>query len=339
MPETLYLFSSFLLLLFRSPDCFTDPLLPHPHHIKHITPSMGRLAKHKKVKDLKSFDEDKAQMPSIDRSKESKLPRSFRNFMYLQRQIEARSKKPQATSTTTTTTSSTRAKGKAKGGKSTTTTATMTTTTTTPTTPTPTTHNSANQKLSSNLAKNQVCLNAQMRNHPTLIHNTVRVSCMCVCPRCTKTLELRPGESLEQHAARIDRAARKSLRQICTTESKPMRAGRKAFLERKAERKKRKRDEGRDFDDLQDEVQFGEVADRPPELGHVPKRQKVVPTVVNAANTLPRSMTQRADEVMAKYKQQAEDGTGKSARVLELERAKVVASYRVAKKRKRIAGE
>ena len=111
------------------------------------------------------------------------------------------------------------------------------------------------------------------------------------------------------------------------------------YFQRKLERKKRKRDDDEqlDFDDLRDSVEFGEVADRPPELPQLPAKLKAVPKKPSAASTLPRSMTQKADEVMLKYKQRAADGSGLSGRVLDIERAKAIGNYRVAKKRKRLA--
>lgn len=86
--------------------------------------SMGRVQRHKRIKDLKAWV-DRPEHLKIDHSKDAKLPRSFRNFLQIQKLATQPPKpKPKSQPATTPTTTDKTLKKKSSSSSSTSTTTT-----------------------------------------------------------------------------------------------------------------------------------------------------------------------------------------------------------------------
>ncbi|RUS17013.1 hypothetical protein BC937DRAFT_90531 [Endogone sp. FLAS-F59071] len=162
-------------------------------------------------------------------------------------------------------------------------------------------------------------------------------------------LKIQPGEKFRDFNRRVDDQMRETLLHIA-------REGRSTSLKRKRQREKQKvksqekrekileETRARDWDDLKDEVRFGEVVEAPPTLTAVPKARKKakmdLPSPQITSNDPSDACTTSAARSPTDKRQWRSRNLSEAAKqVLKQERERVVAEYRAAKaKRLAVAG-
>ncbi|KAI8989971.1 hypothetical protein BDB01DRAFT_779579 [Pilobolus umbonatus] len=163
----------------------------------------------------------------------------------------------------------------------------------------------------------------------------------------TKTkLTLQPGEKLKDFSQRVEKVYQTEILSV-HKETKGV-SGRKKRnqLQRKQkvlDKLQKEKDifGGRDFDDLKDNVKFGEVVDAPPVFKKLPKaRGKQIQPVVKSTPKKETGYESEEDENMkllkASHKRKIQSMSAAARKQLDIERDQVIESYR-SKKAKRIA--
>ncbi|RUS32438.1 hypothetical protein BC938DRAFT_475382 [Jimgerdemannia flammicorona] len=179
-------------------------------------------------------------------------------------------------------------------------------------------------------------------------------------------LRIHPGESFRNFSRRVDEEMQArvlhSVREGRSTSVKKKQYREKQKQKQKAKRQRQIEEAGaRDWDDLRDEVKFGEVADAPPTITAVPKArgktkkdlaQSLQPPLTNSSaaadagsdsdSTLrtakPTTVLDRAlQDQRDKNRQRLKGMSEATRRVLDQERERVIAGYRAVKAKKMIA--
>ncbi|KAI8373070.1 uncharacterized protein BYT42DRAFT_579108 [Radiomyces spectabilis] len=163
-------------------------------------------------------------------------------------------------------------------------------------------------------------------------------------------LELQPGERLKDFTLRVEQQYRDDMTQTIRA-AKPLTDRKKKNREARKQKKlaKKERDMelygGRDFDDLKDNVKFGEVADAPPVISKVPKARGRGKAALEAktkeANKKPdggyeSSEDEGMKQLKASHKRKLANMSASARKQLDDERERAIEAYR-AKKAKKMA--
>ncbi|KAJ1983041.1 hypothetical protein H4R33_004914 [Dimargaris cristalligena] len=169
----------------------------------------------------------------------------------------------------------------------------------------------------------------------------------------SKNLKIEKGESLSQFEKRVDVVAEITQAEVKVFDTKKAQK-RLAHFEKLKEKKKSKKKpsgdiaEPKDFHHLTDKVKFNEVAEAPPIFQKLPRpmRKTIMPGETKPTLVKPRSATkveplllesqlrpgeQEVADAKAKAKAKLKDMTMGQKRILEEERTRVIANYRMRK--------
>ncbi|KAL9540383.1 hypothetical protein MBANPS3_009708 [Mucor bainieri] len=175
-----------------------------------------------------------------------------------------------------------------------------------------------------------------------------------------KNIHIQPGERMKDFVQRVESEFQSEMISV-QKKSKPVSDRKKRNQETRKQKKVAKLQKeldlygGRDFDDLKDNVKFGEVADAPPVLNKIPKargrgkemleqknKKAIAASTTTAPNTAEKKETgyeSEEDENMkalkASHKRKIQNMSAAARIQLDNEREKVIEAYR-AKKAKRM---
>ncbi|KAL7310293.1 hypothetical protein PS15m_009810 [Mucor circinelloides] len=174
-----------------------------------------------------------------------------------------------------------------------------------------------------------------------------------------KNIHIQPGERMKDFVQRVESEFQHEMISV-QKKSKPVSDRKKRNQETRKQKKMAKLQKeldlygGRDFDDLKDNVKFGEVADAPPVLNKIPKargrgkemldqkNKKAISSSSTTPNTTEKKETgyeSEEDENMkalkASHKRKIQNMSAAARIQLDNEREKVIEAYR-AKKAKRM---
>ncbi|KAJ8661740.1 hypothetical protein O0I10_002547 [Lichtheimia ornata] len=145
------------------------------------------------------------------------------------------------------------------------------------------------------------------------------------------------GERLRDFTQRVEIEYQKQIK-----EAKPLsarkRRNREARKEKEREKKQRQVEKygGRDFDDLRDNVKFGEVADAPPVFNKLPKARGRGKETLEAKTRQATKDEERMEQTKASNKRKLQNMSMAARQQLENERDRAIEMYR-AKKAKKMA--
>jgi hypothetical protein len=141
---------------------------------------------------------------------------------------------------------------------------------------------------------------------------------------------MKSGESFLQFARRINQQTSRLLEETeITMEESKRKQKRRAYFEKKKQRKRQQRDKlTDDFSHLRDDIQFGEVAERPPTLTIFPQEK-----TMKKNQTKKRKRESKQSEGPPSKKTKSRQLLEK--RMIELRRERAIQSYKEAKKIRR----
>ncbi|ORX60240.1 hypothetical protein DM01DRAFT_1380627 [Hesseltinella vesiculosa] len=166
-------------------------------------------------------------------------------------------------------------------------------------------------------------------------------------------LKIQPGERMRDFAQRVEDSYRQDIIQA-HKDSKPLTERKKRNREARKERERNKKQRlnskygGKDFDDLKDNVKFGEVADAPPTFNKLPKARgqgkQMLEAKTQAAmdpkqskekdNGYESEEDENMKQLKASYKRKWSNMSAAAKMALESERERTVALYRAKKAKK-----
>ncbi|KAI8069230.1 hypothetical protein BC940DRAFT_346188 [Gongronella butleri] len=171
-------------------------------------------------------------------------------------------------------------------------------------------------------------------------------------------LKIQPGERLRDFALRVEDEYRHDMIEA-HKESKPLTERKKRNREARKEREQRKKSRladkygGKDFDDLQDTVKFGDVVDAPPVFNRLPKARgqakQTLEAKTKAAMTTKSTSETKEDggyeseedenmkQLKASHRRKWSNMSAAAKKQLESERERTIASYREKKAKKMAA--
>ncbi|KAI7858570.1 hypothetical protein BDC45DRAFT_498633 [Circinella umbellata] len=157
-------------------------------------------------------------------------------------------------------------------------------------------------------------------------------------------LKIRKGEGLREFNERVNKKYQQDFIQAVKA-TKPLslrkRRNREARKQKEQEKKQRQMDQygGRDFDDLKDDVKFGEVADAPPTFTKIPKARGRGKETLEAKTR--EAVASDEDEGMkqlkASHKRKLQNMSASARKTLEGERGRAIELYRAKKAKKMVA--
>ncbi|KAI8097819.1 uncharacterized protein B0P05DRAFT_522203 [Gilbertella persicaria] len=167
----------------------------------------------------------------------------------------------------------------------------------------------------------------------------------------SKRVTIQPGEKLKDFVRRVENEYQSDVLSAQKA-SKPVSNRKKRNQELRKQKKVTKRQKeldmygGRDFDDLKDNVKFGEVADAPPVFNKIPKARGRGKETLQAKNNQVLSATQKKDTgyeseedenmkaLKASHKRKLQNMSAAARIQLENERDMVIEAYRAKKAKK-----
>ncbi|KAI8875405.1 hypothetical protein K501DRAFT_263850 [Backusella circina FSU 941] len=164
-------------------------------------------------------------------------------------------------------------------------------------------------------------------------------------------LTIQPGEKMKDFVYRVDQTYRDDMlssQKEAKTKSDRKKRNQETRKQKKLAKKQKELDlfGGRDFDDLEDKVKFGEVVDAPPTLNKVPKARgrgkETLETKTKEAVQQKKESGYESEEdenmklLKASHKRKLQNMSAAAKIQLDLERDRAIETYR-AKKQKRLA--
>ncbi|KAI9321512.1 hypothetical protein BX666DRAFT_1902962 [Dichotomocladium elegans] len=151
-------------------------------------------------------------------------------------------------------------------------------------------------------------------------------------------LRMFEGEGLREFSHRVEIELNKSIKSAKPLSARKKR-NREARKQKEQAKKQRQRElyGGRDFDDLKDDVKFGEVVDAPPVLSKLPKARGKGKETLEAKTKLATEGDQQMEELKASHKRKLQNMSASAKLQLETERERAIELYRAKKAKKMVA--